>query len=78
MVYTFIMYTLKIYFRTLLSFYPVFSQHLFYVAERFCNPPIRCGPEEDRTPDPLLAKQVLSHLSYRPENSEPIKCYLYL
>ena len=24
------------------------------------------GPEEDRTPDPLLAKQVLSQLSYRP------------
>ena len=26
-----------------------------------------CGPEEIRTPDPLLAKQVLSQLSYRPE-----------
>ena len=26
------------------------------------------GPEEDRTPDPLLAKQVLSQLSYRPPN----------
>ena len=26
------------------------------------------GAEEDRTPDPLLAKQVLSQLSYSPEN----------
>ena len=25
------------------------------------------GPEEDRTPDLLLAKQALSQLSYRPE-----------
>ena len=25
-----------------------------------------CGAEEDRTPDPLLAKQVLSQLSYSP------------
>ncbi len=25
------------------------------------------GDEEDRTPDPLLAKQVLSQLSYAPE-----------
>ncbi len=24
------------------------------------------GPGEDRTPDPLVANQVLSHLSYRP------------
>ena len=24
------------------------------------------GDEEDRTPDPLLARQVLSHLSYTP------------
>ena len=27
------------------------------------------GPEEDRTPDPLLAKQVLSQLSYSPPES---------
>ena len=27
---------------------------------------VKIGPEEDRTPDPLLAKQVLSQLSYRP------------
>ena len=26
------------------------------------------GAEEDRTPDPLLAKQVLSQLSYSPLN----------
>ena len=28
------------------------------------------GPERDRTADPLLAKQVLSQLSYRPETSK--------
>ena len=26
------------------------------------------GGKEDRTPDPLLAKQVLSQLSYTPDN----------
>ncbi len=29
------------------------------------------GAEEDRTPDPLLAKQVLSQLSYSPLNFAP-------
>ena len=28
--------------------------------------PLFGGDEEDRTPDPLLAKQVLSQLSYTP------------
>ncbi len=28
----------------------------------------RYGAEEDRTPDPLLAKQVLSQLSYSPRD----------
>ena len=28
--------------------------------------PIQSGAKEDRTPDPLLAKQVLSQLSYNP------------
>ena len=27
------------------------------------------GDEEDRTPDPLLARQVLSHLSYTPTSA---------
>ena len=31
------------------------------------------GAEEDRTPDPLLAKQVLSQLSYSPELSKILK-----
>jgi hypothetical protein len=31
--------------------------------------PIRSGADRDRTGDPLLAKQVLSQLSYRPEVS---------
>ena len=29
------------------------------------------GAEEDRTPDPLLAKQVLSQLSYSPLSQNP-------
>ena len=29
------------------------------------------GAEEDRTPDPLLAKQVLSQLSYSPLSRKP-------
>ena len=34
------------------------------------------GDEEDRTPDPLLAKQVLSQLSYTPttQSVEPPRC----
>ena len=33
------------------------------------------GDEEDRTPDPLLAKQVLSQLSYTPTtlNVDPLR-----
>ena len=37
------------------------SNHLSYA-------PNFGGDEEDRTPDPLLAKQVLSQLSYTPIN----------
>ena len=36
------------------------------------------GPEEDWTPDPLLAKQVLSQLSYRPWLSLKNKSFIYL
>ena len=36
------------------------ANHLSYA------PNIYGGDEEDRTPDPLLAKQVLSQLSYTP------------
>ena len=36
----------------------------------FRNTASQCGGATGtRTPDPLLAKQVLSQLSYRPENS---------
>ncbi len=31
------------------------------------SPSVVCGDEGDRTPDPLLAKQVLSQLSYVPD-----------
>lgn len=30
------------------------------------------GAEEDRTPDPLRARQVLSQLSYDPQSEPPI------
>ena len=36
------------------------------------------GDEEDRTPDPLLAKQVLSQLSYTPINSHPLMFQAFL
>jgi hypothetical protein len=36
-------------------------------------PPIYGGAEEDRTPDPLRARQVLSQLSY-----DPILCFEFL
>ena len=45
------------------------SNHLSYAPIRYCSSsffPTRGGDEEDRTPDPLLAKQVLSQLSYTP------------
>ena len=46
------------------------SNHLSYAPIQFSVRPL-CpfgGDEEDRTPDPLLAKQVLSQLSYTPNN----------
>ena len=33
------------------------------------------GDEEDRTPDPLLARQVLSQLSYTPECFIRFSCF---
>ena len=38
--------------------------------------PIKNGDKEDRTPDPLLAKQVLSQLSYTPKFSRCFYCIL--
>ena len=34
------------------------------------------GDEENRTPDPLLARQVLSQLSYTPKCYTTFRCYL--
>ena len=40
------------------------SVHLFpHTPERVCG-----GDEEDRTPDPLRARQMLSQLSYTPRS----------
>ena len=36
------------------------------------------GDEEDRTPDPLLAKQVLSQLSYTPIAGTRLSSYAFL
>ena len=35
------------------------------------------GGKENRTPDPLLAKQMLSQLSYTPDNGGPGKTRTY-
>ena len=48
------------------------SNHLSYAPLRTRSLAVRPsfplgGDEEDRTPDPLLAKQVLSQLSYTPK-----------
>ena len=37
-----------------------------YKKRRILDPSSLSGAKEDRTPDPLLAKQVLSQLSYNP------------
>ena len=46
------------------------SNHRPHAYQACAQPPELCarfgGDEEDRTPDPLLAKQVLSQLSYTP------------
>ena len=36
------------------------------------------GDEENRTPDPLLARQVLSQLSYAPLFPSFVRCYFLL
>ena len=54
---------------------PMFSKNftqLQYQAKYYkCTQPMICrgGASRDRTDDPLLAKQVLSQLSYGPMNS---------
>ena len=42
------------------------SNHLSYAPSSNVSSLLPYGDEEDRTPDPLLAKQVLSQLSYTP------------
>ena len=46
------------------------SIHLTTKVTRILDHIINGGDEEDRTPDPLLARQVLSQLSYTPTNLE--------
>ena len=44
---------------------------VFGDGRRFRLPTPFGGDEEDRTPDPLRARQVLSQLSYTPKNGGP-------
>ena len=50
--------------------YEVFNEHLLPILNRQLSAEIkkihRIGDEGIRTPDPLLARQVLSQLSYTP------------
>ena len=63
---------IKVYYTLLhkeISFFIFFSFFLFTLFYNYLIPQIKSlfgGGKEDRTPDPLLAKQVLSQLSYTP------------
>ena len=48
------------------------SNHLSYAPVSFFG-----GDEEDRTPDPLLAKQVLSQLSYTPAFEKSLELFFF-
>ena len=51
-----------------MSHYLVFKvQHFEYAFPRSLSLSTDGGDEENRTPDPLLARQVLSQLSYTPK-----------
>ena len=45
---------------------------------RLRRPDLRGGAEETRTPDPLLAKEVLYQLSYGPKSGTPLLGTLHL
>ena len=49
----------------------------FRVEQLCCRAKNKFGPEENRTPDILLAKQALSQLSYRPIITCLIRVELY-
>ena len=46
-------------------------------GRRFRLPTPCGGDEEDRTPDPLLARQVLSQLSYTPKEFRDIRILIF-
>ena len=54
--------TLQIY---IIIFYAVFKEQTISISQTRCQI-LNGGDEEIRTPDPLLARQVLSQLSYAP------------
>ena len=54
--------TLQIY---IIIFYAVFKEQTISISQARCQI-LNGGDEEIRTPDPLLARQVLSQLSYAP------------
>ena len=57
-----------------LSYEPISGYHRLSVISLSS----RGGDEEDRTPDPLRARQVLSQLSYTPIFSQGLKVYAAL
>ena len=75
---------IKVYYTLLhkeISFFIFFSFFLFTLFYNYLIPQINSlfgGGKEDRTPDPLLAKQVLSQLSYTPslKSRGLILCFL--
>ena len=54
-----------------------FLRFLFFLCAVFkeLSQKLLGGDEENRTPDPLLARQVLSQLSYTPTNSLARACF---
>ena len=51
---------------SLLFRYSIFKEHLS-LSDIWSHQVLFGGDEENRTPDPLLARQVLSQLSYTPK-----------
>ena len=49
----------------IIIFYAVFKEQTISISQTRCQI-LNGGDEEIRTPDPLLARQVLSQLSYAP------------
>ena len=60
-----------VYFYQLLHFTFTLLCHSVFKVHCLADTKSAGGDEEDRTPDPLLARQVLSQLSYTPTGKKP-------